>query len=495
MLEKRTAISTNRDVEPTAPRDALAAARALTWQQLHAEHAAGWQRRWDTCDIQIDGDAASQLALRTALFHLLRCHVPDGRVAIDAKGYAGDAYWGRFFWDTEIFLLPFFLYTDPPRARSLVDFRIQSLDGARRNARRYGYPGARYAWESDAAGDENCPNWQYADHEVHVTADVVYALAHYAAATGDEAFLAGPAAQVALETGRYWLARVDRRPGEDHYSLLGVMGPDEYTPITHNNAFTNRMAAFALGTAAQIGASAGAAPEELARFREVSQRLPVPRGDGGRLVMQCEDFERLAEPRFDELWRDRGRPFAANVSQERLYRSRCIKQADVLMLMMLFRGEFSRDEIERAWEYYLPLTTHDSSLSPGVHAIIATWLGRHEEAWRFWQQAAGIDLDVEQGGAAEGIHIANAAALWQVVVFGFLGMRSALQSDELMLEPVLPAAWESLSLPLVWKGCPLRLVITREQMVVENLGDPAVRVNVRGDRRDVPPRGRQSWPA
>ncbi len=402
----------------------------------------------------------------------------DARVAIDAKGYAGEAYWGRFFWDTEMFLLPFFLYTDPERARTLVDFRVGSLEGARENAARYGYPGARYAWESDAGGHECCPNWQYADHEVHVTADVAYGLVHYARAAGDAGYLRGPAAAVLVETARYWMERLDWREGDGHPSLLGVMGPDEYTPISHNNAYTNRMVAFALRAAAEVGEAAGASPEECRAWAAAAEGLPIPRANDGVLVLQCEGFDRMADPRFDEYWRDRTQPFAAQVSQERLYRSRCLKQADVLMLMAMFPAEFSDAEVRRAWDYYVPLTTHDSSLSAGVHALVALRLGLVAEAWAFWQRSRDIDLDIEHGGAAEGIHIANAGAAWQAAVLGFAGMRTAMQADALTLSPHLPAAWSRLAFPVIWKGCPAYVDIRREGVRITNRGTVPLDVRV-----------------
>lgn len=467
VIEKRTAVCTSRDLQPVSPEDALNAITAHSYEELLDAHAAEWQRRWDRCAIEIEGDDESQLAVRAALFHLLRAHVTgDDRVAIDAKGYAGEAYWGRFFWDSEIYLLPFYLYTDPPRARTLVDFRVRTLPGARANAARYGYPGARYAWESDAAGIDCCPNWQYGDHEVHVTADVAYAFAHYARATGDTAYLGGDAATVLVETARYWMARFDTRPGDDYPSLLGVMGPDEYTPISSNNAFTNGMVAFALALAAEHGKAAGATDAERSAWRTASEQLPILRTPDG-LVLQCEEFPRLAEPRFEERWKDRNRTFASQVSQERLYRSKCLKQADTLMLMLLQPWRFTGAEIRKAWDYYVPYTTHDSSLSAGAHAILAARLDKPEEAWSFWEQARAIDLDTANGGAAEGIHIANAGAVWQMVVLGFAGMRTALESETLTFEPRLPATWRRLRFPLAWRGRRLRVEITGQEVSVE----------------------------
>ncbi len=482
VLEKRSAVCTTRDLTNVTCREILDAAFQHTYEELHAEHCAVWEERWNRSDVQIEGDDTSQLAMRCAIYHLLRAHVPnDPRVAIDAKGYAGEAYFGRFFWDTEMYLLPFYLYTDPERARTLVGFRIRTLPGAKETAASYGYGGAKYPWEADRDGHDSCPNWQYADHEIHVTADVVYGFAHYAAATGEESFLTTECAEAIVETARYWLQRIDWRKGEKHPSILGVMGPDEYSPITNNNSYTNRMVKFALSLAAQVGPHAGASSEECKQFLHVAELLPIPRREDG-LVLQCEEFEKLAEPRFDELWIDRSLPFAAQVSQERLYRSKCLKQADVLMMMMLFPKDFTEWEIQAAWDYYLPYTTHDSSLSAGVHAIIACRLGLREQAWEFWKKTCGLDLDLRQGGAAEGIHIANAGASWQVAIFGFAGMASALESDILTLRPDLPDSWTQLSFPIVWKGHQVRIDITREQCSVTNCSDRLLKFAVWDER-------------
>lgn len=492
VFERRTAVATNRDSVVRTATHYLEECSADSLEQLHAEHSANWARRWDACDVIVEGDPASQLALRVSLYHLLRSHVEDARVAIDPKGYTSDAYWGRFFWDTEMCLLPFFLYTQPQKARTLVDFRVNTLPGAMENARRYGYAGARYAWESDPDGHECCPNWQYADHEIHVTADVVYGLAHFAAATGDESYLRDPAARVIVETARYWMERIDWRNGEP--CLLGVMGPDEYTPISSNNAFTNRLMRFALDLAARIGDSGGATAEERAAFADVAARVPIPRHpEDPRLVLQCEEFPIFAEPDFDRFWKDRTKTFASQVSQERLYRSKCLKQADVLMLMMLFPHEFSDEEVTRAWEYYLPYTTHDSSLSPGVHGVVACRLGRIDDARRFWQQACAIDLDIEAGGAREGIHIANCGLIWQMAVFGFAGVRTALQADVLTLSPRLPNAWTRLAFPLVWKGCRVHIDVRAKGTTIENRAERPLDVCVWDESRTLAPGTSAAW--
>ncbi len=494
VVEKRTVVTTSRDLHPAAPEDLMEEAAALTYDELHAEHAALWAARWDASDVVVEGDPAAQRALRASAYHLLRAVVRgDDRVAVGAKGHAGEAYRGHYFWDTEMYLLPFYLYTEPGAALSLVGFRVRTLEAARRRATFYGYPGAKYPWQSDTDGNECCTQFQYADHEVHVTAAVTYGLAHYAAATGDAAFLDGPAAEVLAETARYWLARMDRRPGDDHPSLLGVMGPDEYTPLSSNNAYTNRMAAYGLALAAAHGEAGGATDAERAAFAEAAEGLPLLRRADG-LVLQCEEFGRLAEPDFDAQWPDRSRPYAAFVSQERLYRTKCLKQADVLMLMMLFPDAFTDAEVEQAYEHYLPVTTHDSSLSAAIHAIVALRLGRIAEAYRFWQLSAGKDLDLAHGGAAEGVHIAGAGGSWQVAVLGFAGLRTALQAEHLTLRPRLPRAWTRLAFPLAWKGCPVYVDITPERTEVTNRGARPIEVEVAGERRAIAPGTSEGFP-
>ncbi|MBK8020631.1 MAG: glycoside hydrolase family 65 protein [Chloroflexi bacterium] len=480
-FEKRTAITSSFD------RKALDLETLLSldtpYAALAEEHAVLWAQRWADSDVVIetdaDGDDRAQLTLRLALYHLMRAHPNDSRVAIDPKAYAGDAYRGLYFWDTEMYLLPFFLYTDPARGKMLTDFRIGTLDGARKNAASFGYGGARYPWEGDSDGIEQCPNWQYRDHEVHVTADVVYGLAHTGQATGDAGYLEREAAGVLRETAAYWLERVDWRPGEDHPSLLGVMGPDEYAPITNNNAYTNRMVRFALEQAAHVAEDASARE----RWATAARGLPIPRRADG-LVLQCEDFEGQAEIDFAALWQDRSKGFASQVSQERLYRSRCLKQADVLLLMLLFPDEFTDAEVRQAWDYYLPYTTHDSSLSPGVHAVVALRLGLMDEALAFWERSLTLDLD---GGAEEGIHIAAQGMNWQIAVLGFGGLRTAMQADRLTLTPHLPPGWRRLAFPIQWKGQRAYVEVTHTGVTVENRSDRPLEVVVNGEARTIPP--------
>ncbi len=470
----------------------LEVARRFVWDavgrgydQLAAESDEIWARRWAQTDVTIEGDAVSQLALRVSLYHMLRAVVEDDpRVAIDAKAAAGEAYCGRYFWDTEIFMLPLFLYTRPAVGKNLAAFRLQSLAGARRNARRYGYPGARFAWESSPAGDENCPNWQYCDHEVHVTADVVHGLWHAHTVDPQDAHFLASATEVFTECARYWCERVTLDESSGDYSILMVMGPDEYTPFSRNNAYTNHMVAWSLNQTCQAWRDLRARDQsradelcsrlnvsdaELARFAEIAAHLRIPMDKQRQLVLQCDDFFDYEPFDADRWWPDRSRPAGACVSQERLYRSRILKQADVLQLMALAPHDYSIAQMRAAYDEYAPLTSHDSSLSKSTHAIIAAWIGRDEEALRWWDESVGLDL--RAGEAAEGIHAACAGANWQVAVFGFAGLRSRMQSDVLYIDPHLPRRWQALKFPFVWDGQPLTITVRHGQVTIEHAGE------------------------
>ena len=487
IVEKRSALSTSRDLPVYGDAiKVLQEVQGLTWEALREEHAREWENRWMQSDVSVEGNLDDQLALRASIYHLLRCHVPgDCRVAIDAKGYAGDAYFGRFFWDTEMYLLPFYLYTAPAKARSLVEFRLHTLEGARQNAADSGYPGARYPWESDDLGRENCPCWQYRDHEVHVTADVVYAWAHYDRMVPEEKFLSRAACAL-VETARYWMARMDYRDRESFPSLLGVMGPNEYVPLASNNAYTNFLVKFVLRLAAgDLGEKGGASAAEREAFGTAASTLPIPRSkETPGLILESEFFESLAPPAFDEFWKDRSQGYYGQASQERIYRSQNLKQADVIMLMMLFPQHFSDEEVREAWNYYLPRTTHDSSLSAGAHAVVACRLGLDAEAYAFWETSCSIDL---KGGSSQGIHSACCGMNWQVAVFGFGGVASGMNSELLKISPRLPATWISLRFPLVWKSIPVVVDISHTATRLENRGDREIQAQISGELISLSP--------
>jgi len=483
--------------------DALAAEDA---DSLHRRHTDVWRAYWNDCDVEIRSAAAdqrkNQLAVRCAIYHLLRSKAPgDALASVDAKGVTGDAYFGSVFWDTDIFALPFFVYCSPDRARGHVTFRARNLDAARQLATSSGYHGARYPWQSAADGRETCIPWQYADHEIHVTADVAIGIYHYVAATGDMEFLARPGIDVLVETARYWVDRVDPAPGADTYRILGVMGPDEYKPLVNDNAYTNFCARFALlRTLSALDALKGIPgaldaavarlrihAQELIAFAKIASGLRVPVDEARRIVWQCEGFEReFADPDFDSIWKDRKEPFGRIVSQERRLRTKCLKQGDVVALFALFPGAFDPLTMRASMDYYLPFTVHDSSLSVSQHALVAAKLGRGELAYEYWRKSREIDFG-ESATASDGIHLANAGGLWQALIFGFAGMDTALERDRFTVDPQLPSAIESIRFTLLWKARRISVHVLRDSVFLKNESLESLPVSVAGVDRILGP--------
>lgn len=488
VLNRATSVVTDRDLEEGDLYDRahknIAVFRVEGWQKLYDRHALVWNCKWSNCDMKIVGDNVAQLAMRTSIYHLIRSNAEnDPRIAICAKGYAGEAYFGRYFWDTEINMLPFFIHTNPEAAKKLLMFRYNTLDGARKNARAYGYDGARFPWESSITGEEQCPCWQYADHEIHITADVVYAMFHYVNATSNTEFIKNYGIDILVETARYWVKRVDWNK-KGYCELLGVMGPDEYLPMSRNNTFTNRMVKFSLkktveyleifknddlGQFKKIVERLSLREKEVEEFREVEDKLLLPYDWSTGIIPQSEDFESYSDLDFNEIWKDRTKPFGHFISQEKNYRSKALKQADVLELMLLFPNEFTRKQLIKTYEYYEPITTHDSSLSAAVHGILAAWTGKMAEAEKFLKKVMDIDMSPDKKGAAEGVHIANCGGLWQMVVYGFAGLKSALWSSEIVLKPNLPENWNRLEFSIIWHGKSYRIIITKDKYEVTEM--------------------------
>jgi trehalose/maltose hydrolase-like predicted phosphorylase len=424
------------------------------FNSLYNDNAKEWIDMWNRSKVIIDGDENAQRAVNFSIYHLLRAsNYKDNRTAICAKGFAGEAYFGHFFWDTEIYLIPFFLYTNPEIAKSLVEFRINTLNGAKRNAKVYGYDGAKYPWESSITGDEQCPNWQYADNEVHINADVALGIWHYFCATGDEKFLV-KSIDVLIETAKYWTCRAEFKANGE-ININGVMGPDEYCCFSNNNAYTNYMVVNtlkytleAVKIAEKYNVTTDLSEEQISKIKLIIKKLPLKCNKSG-ILMQCDGFDKFEELDFDKIWTDKSKPFGQFISQERNYRSKALKQADVLMIPYLFNKAMDKETITKNYNYYYKYTTHDSSLSCIIHSIICAHLGDTKAAYNLFNKSLSIDLGT---GAAEGIHIANCGGIWQGIVIGFAGMKWSYENDKLEFEPNLPKEWKRLEFNIHFKG-------------------------------------------
>lgn len=461
------------------------------------QHRELWNRNWKVVDIQIDSDDLngynSQLAIRMALFHILKAKGLDDRALLCPKGATTEVYFGSVFWDYEIFMLPFFIYNYPDIARTAPAFRYNGLEPARELAESYGYRGAKYPWQSDRFGNETCVPWQYADHQVHISASIVVGLWHYVCATGDRDFLFQFGAEIIIETARYWVERVDSLQGRQGYQILGVMGPDEYKPITNNNAYTNFVARFNLALAAQVVAEMKAADsekfaqlcekisfceDEVDQFRQIASGISIPKDDVDHIIWQCDDFDKIfAEVDIPGLWEDRSRLFGSYLSQEKRYRSKVIKQADVLALMGVFPSAFSEEEKAASFHYYEPYTIHDSSNSMTHQQMVAANLGWKELAYESWLRSIDIDFG-DLPRASEGLHYANIGGMWQQVVMGFGGLMGALNSEKLAFSPCLPGQIHSITFPLQWKGQSLLVTVSSSRVIVENRSNTGIEFSV-----------------
>jgi kojibiose phosphorylase len=488
VLHRTVGIFTSRDAgDPVERAEALhKEAACVPFDALLAQHQDAWLERWRRADVEIDGAPSIERALRFALYHLIATVNPDDpRCSVGARALSGEAYRGHVFWDTEIFMLPFYTHCFPEAARALLAYRHRTLDGARRKAKRFGYEGALYAWESADSGDETTPDMVISPfgeivpvlsgrEEQHISADVAYAVWAYARATNDLAFLREEGMEILVETARFWASRV--RPGEDGlFHIDRVIGPDEYHESIDDNAFTNWMARFnlrcAVATATAVGQAKarlmGVTAEELSRWEDVARRMYLGHDAATGLIEQFAGYHGL-EYVDVAAYSPRTVPLDALLGRHRTQRSQVVKQSDVVQLLALLWDEVSPEARRANFLYYEPRTAHGSSLSPGIHALVAARLGLFDTAARYLEQTASIDLGNNMGNAAGGVHAAGMGSLWQAVVFGIVGLRYAPDdSDTLIIDPHLLPGFRHVRVPFGWRGRSLILDVLPDAIEAE----------------------------
>lgn len=453
----------------------LGSATAVGWRGVLEEHEASWAARWRACDVLIEGDPAAQQALRFALYHLNGAANPDDeRVSIAARALTGADYHGHVFWDTEIFLLPFYTLTWPEAARALLTYRFNTLGGARAKARRMGWRGAMYAWESADTGAETCPEHAIGPdrrvvdilcgmQEQHISADVAYAVWHYWEATGDAAFLRDAGAEILLETARFWSSRAQPEADGLHH-IRGVIGPDEYHETIDDNAFTNVMARWTIRRGLAVAAllrqlwperwaalshDIGVDDAELLQWAGVADTMATGLDPQTGLYEQFAGFFKL-ETIDLASYAGRSVPMDVVLGRERTQTAQIIKQADVVALMVLLPDEFAAGAAARNFSYYEPRCSHGSSLSAALHGVAAARLGQAETAMRFFRQASATDLADTHAAIDGGVHIAALGGLWMMAVLGFAGL--TMDASGLGLDPRLPDGWGNLAFSVQWRG-------------------------------------------
>ena len=469
-------------------------------QAVYETHKAHWKEKWDISDVEIDAHDDegynSQSAIRQAVYHLLRAKADDeDRGLICPKGLTSEVYTGAVFWDMEIFIEPFYIYTNPKAAATVHQFRYKNLPAARELAKKAGYPGARYPWMSAFDGTEACPLWEYADHQVHITTDVIIGMWHYVCNTDDKEFLFNCGAEMLFETARYWTGRVDRVESRPGYQLYGVMGPDEYKPLSNNNAYTNHCVKFCLNLAVSVyDLMKREAPEkldllrrrldlaagELHVFKDIAEGLAVAKDEESGLIWQCDDFDtKYADVDIEGIWKDRTKLFGHYVLQEKRYRSKIMKQSDVTVLTGIFPRDFTVREKEASFDYYNRYNTHDSSNSMCHQLIAAAAIGRKAAVYDAWKKSIDIDFG-KLPRSSDGIHCANVGGMWQEIVFGFAGIESAMVAEALSIDPCIPDNFDRIAFKLIWKGSLMGITLTRTSAEINNASERDVAVRIYG---------------
>jgi trehalose/maltose hydrolase-like predicted phosphorylase len=490
-VERLGAYATDSRRQPPlgAALEILDAAETLGFDRLLAEHRAAWAARWEAVDVRIPDDPQAQLAIRFALFQLW-CNIDrQGETAVGARGLSGHAYSGHVFWDADVFTLPAVVSMDPAMAKAMIRYRLRRLPAARTAAQAAGRRGARFPWESAADGHDVTPTVGHlggqsvpiltGEREEHVTADVAWALAHYAEWSGDRAFLTGAGRPLLLETARYWASRCRLDPqGRAH--IDGVIGPDEYHESVDDNAYTNVMARWNLRTAADLADGASATDDEARAWRRLAERIVDGYDPVTGRYEQFAGYFRLEPLLIADVAQP---PVAADVllGRGRVAASQVIKQPDALMLHHLVPEEVAPDSLEPNLDFYGPRTAHGSSLSPAIHAALLARAGRADDALEPLRIALALDLEDLTGTTAAGLHLATLGGVWQAILAGFAGVR--VRGGVLGVDPRLPTSWRSLDLRFRCLGRNVRLLLTPDGIDVHTSRPLQVRLAGQAPRR------------
>ena len=469
------------------------------YDKLFADHAASWAEVWKNADVTIKGDDEAQLALRYNIY-IMYSNAPShtDKVAIPARGLAAQVYKGAMFWDTEVYMMPLFNYTCPSLARNMAYYRVNTLDGAREKAREYNYDGAFYAWECQELGTDACTDFavidiftgrplrtHFRDQQIHISADVAYGIWEHYIATGDDSILLDGGAEAILECARFFYSYAYFKKSKNRYELLEVTCADEYHERVHNNFYTNVMAKYNLEMATKVlDLLEQKYPEKykelmdkldyakvVPQIREMAELLYVPQPDENGIIEQFDGYNKLECPTVAELKSriiDPREHLGAPVGL--MTETQIIKQADVVLGMLLFSDRYSVELRRKNWVHYEPRTEHGSTLSTAIYAVMAAQVGFTDWAYKFFMRTATIDLtgnyrlwvgDLFIGG----LHTAANGGTWIAAVQGFGGFK--FDGEKIMLNPNLPDKWEELSYKVICAGNRYTVTIRKDTVTVE----------------------------
>lgn len=454
-----------------------------------------WQTFWLHSDVKIDGDPVIQSCIRFNLFELNQSAGRDELTSIPAKGLTGNGYGGQFFWDTEIFMLQFFIYTEPTIAKKLLMYRYHTLQMAKEQASDFGLDkGAMYAWRT-INGYEASAYWLAGMAQFHINADIAFAIEQYYTITNDEDFLKNYGFEIILETARFWMqygnfAEVD---GERHFVINRVTGPDEYSALVDNNYYTNVLAQFNLRLAVKyadkfsdtdIPVQLNVTGEEIEEMQEAADLMYLPYDKEKNVKLQFQNFEQL--PKMDIASIDQSMfPLLLHYHPLMLYRSQVNKQADTIMVDYMFPLGNTKAQLKADYDFYEPITTHDSSLSKAIYSIVAARIDRDQQAYDFFAQAVKTDLVDLHHNTKNGIHAGSLGAAWSGIVYGFAGIVN--NADHFSLEPHLPEVWNCIKFRLQLHHNELLFTIYQDQVEVELMSGKGMALSVYNKKVKVTP--------
>ncbi|MBF0597547.1 glycoside hydrolase family 65 protein [Faecalibacter rhinopitheci] len=488
-------VSTNHkeDELVAAAKNVLAQANALGYEQLLTNQKEAWAKTWEMADITIDGDVKAQQGIRFNIFQLNQTYSgKDARLNIGPKGFTGEKYGGSTYWDTEAYCLPFYMATKNQEvARNLLTYRYNQLDKAIENAEKLGFNKGAALYPMVTMNGEECHNeWEITFEEIHRNAAIAFAIFNYTRFTGDESYIPEAGLEVLLGIARFWKQRVNWSADKKQYVMLGVTGPNEYENNVNNNFHTSYCAQWCMNYLVEqvenvkanypedfsrIAAKTNITDVELAEMKEVAANIYFPYSEELGIYLQQDGFLDKDLTPVSELAKEE-RPINQKWSWDRILRSAYIKQADTLQAFYYFEDQFSKDRLEKHFDFYEPLTVHESSLSPCVHSIQAATLGRMEQAYTFYLRTSRLDLDDYNKEVHEGLHITSMAGTWMSIVEGFGGMR--VKNDTLYFEPRLPEQWEGFSFKINFRNQILKVNVNKGETTFELEGTEPLEVYV-----------------
>ncbi len=488
-LEKQVIVLTSRDL-PEAEQQGKAVQllqeNTKTFAELLDEQNAAWAKRWALADVVIEGDDAAQQGIRFNLFQLFTTYYgEDERLNIGPKGFTGEKYGGATYWDTEAYAVPLYLAIAKPEVtKNLLKYRYNQLEQAKHNARQQGLAGALYPMVT-FTGIECHNEWEITFEEIHRNGAIAYAIYNYVNYTGDKEYLKNEGLQVLTEIARFWADRVHFSKRTGKYMIHGVTGPNEYENNINNNWYTNTIATWVLQYTLENYAQYKAeTPVEIteaeqAHWQAIIENMYYPFDEELGVFVQHDTFlDKDLMPRTALTPADL--PLNQHWSWDRILRSCFIKQADVLQGIYFFGERFSRAEKERNFLFYEPMTVHESSLSPSVHAILAAELGMEEKAVEMYQRTARLDLDNYNNDTEDGLHITSMTGSWLAIVQGFAQMKTA--GETLSFAPFLPSTWSSYAFHVNYRERLLYVTVDKENVRLQLVTGAELPITLYGNK-------------